>query len=359
VHLSRFVPLLREAGFRVAVLNHFDSTEMPFVVGALKRNPVNYYRLPKKFPARILHYHHSRWSTLMALTLGRGNSRSRYVLTLHSPQIGNQLKSRIPLVARLTEWALRRFDAVIVVNPKIQATIQSYVDGRIVDVVPAFLEASHEGRKYDASTELFLESGRILLVSASRIRFLPDGRDLYGLDLAVDAFARLAPERPELRLALFIAAPPTGRKAASYLAGLRLRLDQTGLRERVLVTFGLPLVPAFRNDAVLLRPTRSEGDALSVREARHAGVPVVASDVVDRPAGVATFAGGNLDELCATLDRALDQPTENASERKAKDAAGTSTGSFSEGLVRIYREQLALARLETAARHQPSIKDRA
>jgi glycosyltransferase involved in cell wall biosynthesis len=343
VHLSRLVPLLRETGFRVAVLNHFDSTELPFVVGALKRSPVNYYRLPKRFPARVVHYHHSRWSTLMALTLGRGNSSSRYVLTLHSPQIANQLKSRIPLVAWLTEWALRRFDAVIVVNHEIRAAIQGYVDGSIVDVLPAFMEAPDEGFEYDASTELFLESGRILLVSAYRIRFLPDGRDLYGVDMAVDAFVRLAPERPELRLALFIAIPPSGRKAASYLASLQLRFEQAGLGDRVLVTFGLPLVPALRNDAVLLRPTRSEGDALSVREARRAGVPVVASDVVDRPAGVATFAGGNLDELCISLSRVLDQPIENASGRNADDSAETSTNSFFEGLVRIYQEQLAFA----------------
>ena len=34
---------------------------------------------------------------------------------------------------------------------------------------------------------------------------------------------------------------------------------------------------------VLLKPTNTDGDAISVREALYLGVPVVASDVVERP----------------------------------------------------------------------------
>src|SRR6266699_6590034 len=71
VHLSRFLPLLAGTGLRFAVLNHFASTDAPFVVASLKRNPLNYYRLPKKFPARLVHYHHSRWSPLHAKKLGK------------------------------------------------------------------------------------------------------------------------------------------------------------------------------------------------------------------------------------------------------------------------------------------------
>src|SRR6266567_1507749 len=74
VHVSRLVPLLKEVGLRVGVLNHFDSTEPDYVLGALKRNPLNYYRLPKKLSARVVHYHHSRWSTLVAVALGRRTS---------------------------------------------------------------------------------------------------------------------------------------------------------------------------------------------------------------------------------------------------------------------------------------------
>ena len=39
VHLARLVPKLQRAGLNVGVLNHFRSTAMPFVVGALNKNP--------------------------------------------------------------------------------------------------------------------------------------------------------------------------------------------------------------------------------------------------------------------------------------------------------------------------------
>src|SRR5213592_3840176 len=84
-HLSRLVPMLEEAGLRIGVLNHFDSTDLPCAIGALKRNPLNYYRLPRKFRARIVHYHHSHWSALVALALGRRRG-SCYILTLHNPR---------------------------------------------------------------------------------------------------------------------------------------------------------------------------------------------------------------------------------------------------------------------------------
>ena len=41
VHLSRLVPLLQAQGLNVAVLNHFGSAELPFVLGVLNRNPLN------------------------------------------------------------------------------------------------------------------------------------------------------------------------------------------------------------------------------------------------------------------------------------------------------------------------------
>ena len=44
-----------------------------------------------------------------------------------------------------------------------------------------------------------------------------------------------------------------------------------------------PFIPVLRLTDVLLKPTNTDGDAISVREALYLGVPVVASDVVERP----------------------------------------------------------------------------
>lgn len=341
VHLARLVPLLENAGLRVGVLNHFSSTELPFVVGALKRNPLNYFRLPKRFPARVVHYHHSHWSTLIAFALGKRDRNSRYMVTLHSHDIADQLNSRLPLFGRVVEWSLRRFDAIIVVNSDIKAEIEHRVRGRAVYVVPAFLEAPKDEAPYDLSLENFLSSGRILLIPAYRVQFLRDGREMYGLDTGVEAFAIVAQGRPELRLALFIAERSQGRKAAAYLASLERRLEQAGLGNRGQVSFGLPFIPALRHNVIVVRPSRSDGDALTVREALHAGVPVVASDVVKRPAGTVTFPVEDVEQLCTELTRLLDLLKDRNSDIGKNHAELGPADPFLDGLMRAYRDQLA------------------
>jgi glycosyltransferase involved in cell wall biosynthesis len=91
----------------------------------------------------------------------------------------------------------------------------------------------------------------------------------------------------------------------------------------------------------MVRPTRSDGDALSIREALHAAVPVVASDVVERPEGTLTFPLEDIGALSATLGLILDDGMPEKDSRGARKGSGEGD-SFNEGVIRIYRAQLAL-----------------
>jgi len=345
VHVSRLAFLLADAGFGVGVLNHFRATDMPFVVGALKRNPLNYYRLPKRFPARIVHYHHSRWLQLVAFALGTRGHHARYILTLHAGDISNhfpQLISKAPLVSRITRWALSRFDLIIAVDPSIATVIREHTDKQRIEVIPAFLaSASHEPGHYEPALESFLGQRRVLLVAAYGIQFLKNGRELYGLDTAVEAFVTLAREREDLRLALFIARRPSQRKARRHLERLEQRLAQAGVSERVRIVYELPLRPAFRRNTIFIRPTRAEGDAVSVREAQWAGIPVVASDVIVRPLGVRTFPVGSTADLCAALESVLDQPRRATGTAVHAAAPTDCVETFLDTLIRLYRAELS------------------
>lgn len=339
VHIDRLVPLLEETGFRVGVLNHFAAVEKPFVLGALNRNPVNYYRLPRRIAARILHYHHSHWAAFLAVALGRDRGRCRYIITLHSPALATALNSRVPLVGRVIHWGLSRFDVVIVVSPHIARIIETRSVRRPIHVLPAFLEAPKEERPYNSTVEAFLSTGPTLVVPVYRVAFLRDGRDVYGLDTVAEAFVMLAAGRPRLKLAFFIANRPKGRRARAYLAGLEGRLEKAGYRDRSLIAFGLSLVPAFRHDVIVVRATRIEGDALSVREAIGANIPVVASDIVNRPPGATTFRADNVNDLRRAIDVLLDKQR-SAHERVGEQMDRPSAHQTLEQLVGIYFSQL-------------------
>jgi glycosyltransferase involved in cell wall biosynthesis len=345
VHISRVVPLLQDAGLNVQVLNHFESMEATFVVGTLRRNPLRYYFLPRRIPARILHYHHSHWSQLLAVALGKTRSRSRYIVTVHGEDLPTLLRSRIPWLGRVTRWALRRFDVLIVVNDKIRQTIEAEFVDRPIEVLPAFLADHAAETHYEPSLEKFLSSGPGLILPAFRVRFMPDGRDVYGFDTAVEAFTVVAKGRPSLHLALFVAEQPKGRKPTRYLNDLIRRLERVGLRDRTKVVFGVPLTPAFRHDVVLVRPSRMDGDALSIREALDIGVPVVASDAVERPSGVVTFATDNVVDFARKLEDVLDRRSDlrDPEHRSGDGARGPGDADFLATLIRIYRQELRKA----------------
>ncbi|HEX2188504.1 MAG TPA: glycosyltransferase family 4 protein [Longimicrobiaceae bacterium] len=139
--------------------------------------------------------------------------------------------------------------------------------------------------------------------------------DVYqkGLDTVLDAFARIARERPgvELRLA--------GRgKDEERVRGMAREM---GLAERVRV---LPdvgrgeVLELFSGALALLMPSRLEGLPMVPAEAMAAGVPVVAAavgavpEVVDPPRGGVLVPPDRPDALAGAVLRLLDDPERRA-----------------------------------------------
>ena len=94
--------------------------------------------------------------------------------------------------------------------------------------------------------------------------------------------------------------------------------------------------PALARSSVLLRPTNTDGDAVSVREALWLGVPVIASDVVERPAGTELFRTRDAESLWqATLRVCSDLPAARAR------LAGAARSDGFESLLAVYKRVLA------------------
>src|SRR5437763_5368020 len=112
-HVRRAVRLLQREGLRVRVLTHGTARNGSEVVGALRRNPVRYWLALRRNRSNIVHYHHSRIDTLLAVALAARRDRAgRYLLTVHGQVLDPWLEMRAPLVPRLTRWAIEQFDSV-------------------------------------------------------------------------------------------------------------------------------------------------------------------------------------------------------------------------------------------------------
>ena len=194
---------------------------------------------------------------------------------------------------------------------------------------------------YTSDLERLLDEGTpTFVLSAARVLARSRTTDVYGLDLAVEAFLRVADELPTSRLALFVALPPRSPRARAYLGNLLRRLEGVLPRERYAIVHGEALSGVFGHDVVLIRPSRTDGDAVSIREALEAGRPVIASDAVVRPEGTTLVPSGNADELADAMRRIASVEAET----RAGSAAGNLSDDNATAVLQLYARLLAAAR---------------
>jgi glycogen(starch) synthase len=340
-HVQRATSALGRAGHTVAVLNHFGTQPAGTpVMGSLHRNPFHYFIKLRKARAGVVHYHYAgRLSLLLAAALARWpRDESRWLITLHNHSLERHLARRPS--GPLIRWALGRFDQIVAVSPEIARFLKDHRVDTPTVVLPAYVPshapapAAHQNLVSSAAREdwapaaFFERPGETLVVSAYRVIRFGSGGDLYGLEAAAKTFAALGKDRAELRLAIFLSHPPRGRWAKRHL---RLVLQNVGpeLRERVGIWVGEQLLQAFRPNVIYLRPTQTDGDAVSVREALDRAVPVIASDCVARPAGVITVPYGDQNawrERVASTLTALEskQAVVPASQSPSNDSCGAA-----------------------------------
>jgi glycosyltransferase involved in cell wall biosynthesis len=293
VHLAALARTLRARGADVVVLDigrgdHRGPGLRP-ARGALR------YALALSAVAaegRLVHLHTSganAKSWLVALAAGRARRAfaPRGVLTLHSGSAPSFLR-RAAVHRRLAAAACAGFGAVVTVNDEIaDALAGAGVERSRVRTIPAFSGEVLEPPEEPAGLASFRAGHAPLLAAA-----LAPG-PIYGAELLAESFRRLRKERPGAGLVVFGA----GTDGPAWTGPGLLGLGEVGHRAALAVLAA---------SDVFVRPTRADGDAITVREALALGRAVVASDVGHRPAGCLLFPTGDVGALSARLAEAVD-----------------------------------------------------
>lgn len=235
---------------------------------------------------RLVHYNISgmrpkRYVALFNRSLLRGRPT---VLTLHGDASGLLALERARVVP-----VLDSFGAVIAVREGDRETLARLGVSTMVAEIPAFappLPSETDPALVPETVRHFMETHRpVLSANAFRIAF-HEGVDLYGLDMCVELCADLKETYPQVGFVFCI--PEAGSE--DHLRRMRGRIEARGLESSFLVVNEpLPLCPILARSDLFVRPTNTDGDAVSVREALYLGVPALASDVVPRPRGTRLF----------------------------------------------------------------------
>lgn len=150
--------------------------------------------------------------------------------------------------------------------------------------------------------------GEFVLLSARSLE------PIYGVDVVVEAFLRLAPAEPRLRLLLL--------GDGSLRPSLQRRVEQAGLRSRVRFVGGVAeeaLPEYFRSADLYVSASHSDGTSVSLLEAMACGLPVAVSDLPSnqewvKPGGQGwLFPDGDSRALAGAIGQALASPRRRAS----------------------------------------------
>jgi glycosyltransferase involved in cell wall biosynthesis len=248
-----------------------------------------------------IHIHtngHNAKSWLVALAGGlAGRFGPGSVLTLHSGKLPDYLgaKRKRRWLARVT---CRTFKQITCVSAHLRQTVEALgIPGPRISVSPAFGGVTEQSNRWVLSPSFekwFERHHPVFSTTASN-------RPEYGVELLVETMASLLQKHKNAGCLLI----GIGEEAKA----IRNLIDQRNLTPCVLMLGDVPheeCLHVISRSAAFVRPTFTDGDSISVREALALGVPVIASDAAARPKGTVLFQTGNSDDLMKKMECVLE-----------------------------------------------------
>ena len=221
----------------------------------------------------------------------------RAVLTLHSGGYPSSPAGRATGFWSWLGFALRRFDRLIAVNSEIALFFEKCgAEKSRIRMIPPHAFQTPAGELPGELREFF-ESHQPTLLTVGLLE--PE----YDLPLQIEALGQVRERFPNAGLVII--------GSGSLEAELRARIAAIPDAAHVLLCGDVAhaaTLRAIEQCDVFLRTTLYDGDAVSVREALHFGVPVIATDNGMRPAGCDLITPSDKKLLLAAIEQRLRQP---------------------------------------------------
>ena len=287
VHLNRFLLRSGEIACDLKILDF----KRAIVTSATKT--IHGYRnvILAWAAADVVHIHMSN-NLKIAIALFSRIFAKKVIYTHHNNVVSNSF---------LFGLMYKTCNFVIFVNGKcIPAKILAIPVGkRKWDVIPAFIPPLDGESLPNGLSSRIKDYKVVISFNAYRRSFIGDG-EVYGIDLVMELFKRLVCSKV-IENFCFVFLDPSGthgEQVTGSLAGLDCgAADFIYIKDDDVSFFSL-----LRESTLSIRATRTDGDSLSIRESLSLGVPVIASDIVERPDGCVTFNSGDVDDLeCKVL----------------------------------------------------------
>lgn len=254
----------------------------------------------------LIHHHSPHWKMRVILSIYGILGKNIY-LHIHGSSLKDSIKDR-GIKSVLTKKVLK-FVNIIADNEDIAALARKD-PAKSVICIDAFLPPLCRKGTYK---EFFAKYGESLqkkfVISMVGWVTYYESEDLYGFDIALQALKRF---KKEINERVILLASINGIRSEELHRRIKNYIIANNLTENTLFIYkDLPEIwPIYVVSDVFIRPTCSDGSALSVKEAMWYETPVITSNCVPRPQGVILFENRSSDELFEKLRQIYDSQKE-------------------------------------------------
>lgn len=291
LHCIRLLEGLRRSGLQATGVSQGG---VPNGVDGITKFGVGFF-----FSRTLVHYHtdegNHRWMRLLSWYWWL--TRTPYVVTVHSFRHRPEFTS--VRVRKSLARAFARAKAVIGISDAVVRDLEARIGVRhkLTRTIPSTLPVSQWEHHSQMSAEVPAEwqgASVRLLSNAGRI-VTYEGKDLYGIDVLVDAVSMISD--PDLRLCIAIGEVVDHSRWQPIEQ--RINADE---RISIIRNLNGPLAPMVAHAHVIVRPTRTEGGpSLTLTESLELGRWSVGSDSVPRPEGTVLFRNEDAQDLARAL----------------------------------------------------------
>lgn len=193
-----------------------------------------------------------------------------------------------PLLNRQAISALSKADRLICVQKGDTTKLPESLRTKSVDI-PAFIMPKNVSEDAVPSDILdFVKNKKHpLILFYGGIVFNETYDDLYGINDAINMYFSLRSNNIKVQMLMLVTSKSNTDK--NFINNIKERLNGD---DNVLLSINrnVNMFPLLRYADLYIRPSKTDGDSLAVREALCMGCPVVASDKAVRPAGTAIYS---------------------------------------------------------------------
>ena len=316
---------LRKRGIACSVINLTRHRKENADEVYYPKSSLEVVKLLFRLPYDIVHLHFGGNLTRRLLALALVCTlipRRKVVLTFHSGGYPVSEEGRKATRRSFCGFVLRRLDRVIGVNRQLIEFFHrlGVSSNRTSLILPHALSLVEPADRLSIEMQKFFDSHKPVLATVSGLE--PE----YDLPLQIEALGLVRKSHPKAGLVII--------GAGSLEREIKERINAQPYSENIMLCGDVPhdeTLRAVASSDLFLRTTHYDGDSISVREALHIGVPVIATDNGMRPEGVHLVPARDL----ASLHRAIEKHLANGNGRKS---FGHADEQNIEAVFRVYQD---------------------